>query len=233
MDNLISRRSFMQIAGAGTLGAGRIACGGLSLPTVFHAKETVDPYALTEEQKKLWYSKYYHETPDAPSEANLEALKAPMPIADAIQPDELEKLLDFQTPFKNGYALLDSGVAYAAMETVYTGVTADMYFWYRSWADKQEDQVLLYKMWFPSKHIQQIELPGATWAQEDIGCGPENVLMLQPVLLGECGLQKQLDESPQVIMAVGGSSLSLPCESSLDSRPLPSFLIHVYYTSEA
>ena len=189
-------------------------------------------YAMTEAQKKLWYAKYYHEVPAAPSPEILRALEAPLSPEDVIRPDELEKLLDFSKPFKVGYALLDSGVTYSAMETVFTGVTADMAMWYRGWADQLEDQELVYKMWYPGKHIRQIELPGATWAQEDIGCGPENLFITNAAGLDDLGLEKQLEENPQIVLAVAGSSLSLPCDCSVEAKPLPSFLVHVYYINE-
>lgn len=188
--------------------------------------------ALTDEEKELWYSKYYHETPTPPSEEVLNALKTPLSEEDIIAPDQMELVLDLDREFTTGYALLDNGATYVAVESVYTDVTPEMYSWYREWSSGLENQQLVYKIWNPGAHIIETSLGDVTWTKEDMGMGVLNLISTGGSTLEDKGVDPQLAENPQILMAGGSNSISWMAESNVEDTPLLSNILHVFYIND-
>ena len=208
-----------------------LLCIVLSVPALAAATEQ-ELTALTEEEQALWYAKYYHETPASPGESVLAALQSPMDAEDIIAPEDIAKLFDFETPFVSGYAVMDNGVTYSAVETVFEGVTLDMYRWYQSWSAAQENQQLIYKIWFPGKHVKQELLNGTMWIQEDIGMGIENIFATGTASLSSLGLSGLVENNDSILMAMVTKSISTLAAGTLDDNPIPSSLIHIYYVND-
>jgi 2,4-diacetylphloroglucinol hydrolase len=62
------------------------------------------------------------------------ALRQPMPLRDALRPDELSRLLDpTDAAARTGYCVLPDGTAYVASHTVFPGAIADMLAWWFWW----------------------------------------------------------------------------------------------------
>lgn len=57
-------------------------------------------------------------------------LEEPLEEDEAIQPENVEAVLDLDSEFPTSYALLESGYTYSAVETVYEDVSPGLFFAY-------------------------------------------------------------------------------------------------------
>ncbi len=132
---------------------------------------------LTKEQQQADAAKYYHETPTEPSEKILSSLDTPLEEENIVTLDNFNVLLNPDYEFRNGYAVLENGIAYSATETVFDGVTQEIYDFYYAWAAAQEDEELIYKIWYPGYHYTTTTSGSQHVIVEDTGAGPETIIM--------------------------------------------------------
>lgn len=104
----------------------------------------------------------------------LPALTRPMSTADALQPTDVNSLLDpGHHRIENGYCELPDGSAYVASRVHFPRATGEMYAWWFWWHSVEAAR---YTLWYPYNHISARPLnrdvltaPGLTHAQRYVG----------------------------------------------------------------
>lgn len=178
---------------------------------------------LTEAEKQNPASRYYHDTPTEISEAFLSAVATELTEEEMFYPNDVVALYDTSASFRNGYGVLANGVTYSAVETVMTGVTREIYDQYYSWANSQEDQTLIYKIWYPGYHYAQARTQNGLEIVEDIGQGQEYIQMLSGVG------NRSASGSPQVIETYMVNSVNTVLDTGAE---IPGVLLHVKYIND-
>lgn len=121
---------------------------------------------------------------------------------------------------------MENGIAYAATETVMTGVTQEVYDFYYAWTNAQNDSELIYKIWYPGYHYTTYTslTDGGMVVVEDIGCGAEKIVMsnIRGIDLPRGGSSGVIET-----YMVNGTITSLN-----GNRSLNSILFHVKYLNE-
>lgn len=188
--------------------------------------------ALNEDHANSEYARYYEEGAAEPDQKVLDQLNEPLADEDAIYPEEIEIAFELDTPFKSGYALLDNGVAYAGVETVYEGVTPELFGAYQTWKNGLDDQVLAYKIWFPGMHIEEKDIGTSRWMCENMGSGFIHLISVGTGDLEDKGIDPALSEDERILMTSGMNSIVLPVESTAEDRPYPSNILHIFYVND-
>jgi hypothetical protein len=104
----------------------------------------------------------------------LPALKRPMERADALAPEDVNKLLDpGYHKVENGFCALPDGSAYVASCVPFPGATGEMYSWWFWWHSVEPAR---YTLWYPYNHIAAhpvnravLTEPGLTHEQRYVG----------------------------------------------------------------
>lgn len=194
----------------------------------FDSYDTARLPELTEENRKKWYSKFYYsgrpELTDA--QKSLFAKGNTMDPKNALLPGSYD-LLAQKESFENdlGYCLLENGVGYGSTHTAMTGVSMEMFEWYKKL--RMVDQ-LSYMIWYPGSHYS--ELKGIT--VEDIGFGFSDFFMislLTPDMLGFTANPAEMDPRFACIM---GANTVIKNRVHPEIRPLASALFHYVRTLE-
>lgn len=193
--------------------------------------ETLTP-EISEEEKALPYSKYYEQGVVTPSDDILSQLECPLSDEEAIYPEDIESAFNLDDEFISGYALLDNGVAYAGVETVYEGVTPELFGAYQGWKNSLPDQVLAYKLWYPGMHIEEKDIGTCRWMCENMGSGFIHLIAIGTGDLEDKGIDSSLTEDERILMTAGMNSMVLPVESSYEDRPYPSNILHIFYVTD-
>ncbi len=147
-----------------------------------------------------------------PDPATLAALRAPIEEVAALDPSEIDRLLD-PAPLdaENGWCWTREHVAYVAVRTPMPGHTAQMWDWWFDWHPREDAR---YRAWFPEAHFgTRFEPPpkagakpfwGAThYPDEDIGLGRE-VVRIEFRRPSEYGFSSDALDDPRVATIVGG-----------------------------
>jgi hypothetical protein len=106
--------------------------------------------------------------------AILPALRAPMPIEEALSPGNVNALLDpGYHRVENGFCELPDGSAYVASHVPFPGATGEMYAWWFWWHSVEAPR---YTLWYPYNHIAAhpvdravLTRPGLTHEERYIG----------------------------------------------------------------
>ncbi len=151
---------------------------------------------LTEQQKKLPYSKYYFREMAQPNPKLMAELnKGPMDPDKALPIDDINMILDpGYHEVETGYCIMPNGMGYVAVNNVFPGVTIDMLRWWFVWHASGGN--LRYQIWCPAKHIgiavadqdrRKLHDPNIPLCEkfvdvdhfvvEDIGGGPEDIVI--------------------------------------------------------
>jgi 2,4-diacetylphloroglucinol hydrolase len=104
----------------------------------------------------------------------LPALRRPMDRADALAPEDVNKLLDpGYHAVENGFCALPDGSAYVASHVPFPDATGEMYAWWFWWHSVEPAR---YTLWYPYNHIAARPLnrdvltaPGLTNEQRYVG----------------------------------------------------------------
>lgn len=160
--------------------------------------------ALTNQELKAPYAKYYEQQLAEPNPRLMEILrKGPMDPSKALMPEDINKLLEEgYHEVETGYCVLPNGAAYVAVNNVFPGVTVEMINWWFAWHALED---LRYMLWFKPGHFgisisdedrqaildPQTEMTakfqGRThYVMEDTGGGPEDIQIqfLSPEQMG-------------------------------------------------
>jgi len=143
----------------------------------------------------------------------LAALRAPIDAADALDPADIDRLLD-PAPLaaENGWCWTPERVAYVAVRTPMPGHTAQMWDWWFDWHPREQ---VRYRAWFPEAHFGTSFRPprGAARAKpfwgavhfpdEDVGLGRE-VVRIEFRAPSEYGFSSDALADPRVATIVGG-----------------------------
>src|SRR5262245_38764685 len=119
------------------------------------------------------YAKFFTGQMFLPPQA-VAGLRQPMPLRDAVRPDELSRLLDpTDSGAHTGYCVLPGGTAYVAGRTVFPDATADMLAWWFWWFMVERER---YALWHPYSHVRadpvdasSLVTPGLTDEQRYVG----------------------------------------------------------------
>lgn len=185
--------------------------------------------ALTDEEKKSKYAKYYYLGPAKPSDENLlaasriqyleeEETYMPEKFAEIMNSSAIEKI-------RTGYRVMDNGVGFAVVRVKGSGVTDEkMQFFLDHFNPEGPD--LFYKIWFPGTHMRHY----FDTAVEDVGCGMELVKFLE-VLDGEkLNIPDSMPGKDEKCIAIsGGNGASYPLHQD---GAEPHYAIAVRYTRE-
>lgn len=149
--------------------------------------------ALTEEERKLSYAKYYDlpMTPIPPEK--IEVLQnGPMDPSLALKIEDRTRLFEpGYLPCEIGYCVMEDGSAYLANKTEMPGVTPEMFDWWGAWHGLED---MRYRIWDPEDHFyarQQmpervldpsVPMGKKNWGtvhivREDIGAGPDDLIL--------------------------------------------------------
>lgn len=116
---------------------------------------------LFEEEKKIWYSRFYDLPLEGIREADHEFLDQPMPVEKTVP---LERVLDFlkvkdeKEEVENGYCILPDGHSYVTCTQYYPEFTVDMLMWWFDFLNHRPKGMaigkgnLRYKIWCPPDH---------------------------------------------------------------------------------
>ncbi len=81
----------------------------------------------------------------------LPALAAPMDPAQALAPEEINRLLDpGYLPGETGYCVLPDGSAYVASKVPFKGVPIEAFRWWWWWHSVESER---YTLWYPHNHV--------------------------------------------------------------------------------
>jgi len=148
----------------------------------------------------------------APDADVLAALREPIDPALALDPAEMDRLLDpAPLPAENGWCWTPERVAYVAVRTPMPGHTAEMWDWWFDWHPRES---LRYRVWFPDAHfgtsMREPSRPaakpfwGAThYPDEDVGVGRE-VVRIEFLPPSRYGFSGDALDDPRVGTIVGG-----------------------------
>ncbi|MCD7948100.1 MAG: hypothetical protein LUG13_07400 [Oscillospiraceae bacterium] len=106
---------------------------------------------LTEDEKKIWYSKYHYQDMGEISEENLAALNAGPVAPELLLPIEKRSnlLLPGYQTVETGWGLLPDGTGLSCTNTFFPGATPDMLSWWFAWHPLED---LRYDIWCPNCH---------------------------------------------------------------------------------
>lgn len=165
---------------------------------------------LTEEERKISYSKYY----DIPLNQILPTYRQlirtyPIPCSAAIPPDRILDLLnEDQGDAANGYCIYPDGTSYNTHYAYFPHLTMDMVKWWYRWLGVKTKGApegcgnLKYKIWCPPDHgdygfTTDAEGKPCLWFTEshDMGGGaPMNATYRYPLTADDIGLTKEQQE---------------------------------------
>jgi hypothetical protein len=106
---------------------------------------------LTEDEKKIWYSKFHYKELGAISEENLAALNAGPADPYLLLPIERRDnmLLPGYQAVETGWGLLPDGTGTACTSVFFPDATPDMFSWWAAWHSLED---LRYDIWCPNCH---------------------------------------------------------------------------------
>jgi hypothetical protein len=198
---------------------------------------------LSPEEQSRTYAKYYRD-PVPPDPAHLAMMDAPCDPSKAIDPEQMNDLLDpgeLQTEI--GWCSLPNGAGFIANRNLYENVTAEMIDWWFAWHPLED---LRYRIWYPPQHAAialspesrgrildpDIPIREKNWgvthhATEDCNCGMENIdiTFLSPK---DFGFDMARWKEPYVSTFVGGFGWSGPANKTDRSIKAPSLMCHIF-----
>jgi 2,4-diacetylphloroglucinol hydrolase len=143
-------------------------------PVTYYPVSTQRQYQINREliQGKP-YARYFNGDLTLPSEL-LPRLQAPMPVGEALAPEDINSLLDpGYHSVESGFCELQDGSAYVASLVPLPGCTGEMYGWWFWWHSIESAR---YTLWYPYNHISVTPLnrdvltrPGLTHQQRYVG----------------------------------------------------------------
>lgn len=157
--------------------------------------------ALTEEERKSPYAKYFAGKPAEPDPDVREAIKPNRAIdpARATMPGDVAELVKNcgKREVENGYCVMPDGTGYATILTRNYDTTPEVEKVFESYNPEGD---LGYKIWFPGAHIRHLK----DGAIEDMGAGIMKINFYSPLPLTVFGIKdiKRLD--PDAIGFMGG-----------------------------
>ena len=135
--------------------------------------------ALTAEEKKSPYAKFYSEPVAEPAKEIMAALQ-PGKKFDcklALAPEDLNKLFMPGTlKVENGYTIMPDGTGFSVIHSKLPGVTADMEAFWKTWIASKDYNYLNFKATLPGMHFMYAN---PVW--EDFGWGPVSAQIKAPV----------------------------------------------------
>ncbi|MGI6072449.1 MAG: DAPG hydrolase family protein [Lachnospiraceae bacterium] len=159
---------------------------------------------LSEEEKNIWYSKFYYKgRAEIPEEYAAKLMKGnPMDPAKAMMPDQAFRLAEPGYDKDDfGFCLLPNGCGYGATRCELPDVTIEMYAWYKTL--RLIDR-LSYAIWYPGSHLSEVN--GVVI--EDVGYGPEKFQGVEGInwktLHFPCD---PAEKDPNYLGIIGGNSL--------------------------
>jgi hypothetical protein len=181
--------------------------------------------ALTEEEKKSPYARYYSGKPANPDPDVMEAIKPNHAIdpSKAIMPGDVARLVKNhgKTEVENGYCVMPGGTGYATILTRSHDITPEVEKVFESY---NPDGDLGYKIWYPGAHIRHLK----DGAIEDMGAGIMKInfyAQLPPIAFGIQDL-KSLDPDCIGLMGGGGRFKKLN-----DGEDVPfAYMANIHYS---
>jgi phloretin hydrolase len=148
--------------------------------------------ALTAEEKKSPYAKFYAEPVNAPAAEIIKALQPgkQMDPRMALPPEDLNKLFQPGTlKVENGYCIVADGTGYSVIHSKLPGVTAEMERFWKAWIASNDYNYLNYKAVLPGMNFMYAN---PLW--EDFGWGPVSTQVRTTVNpIATSSLPKQLN----------------------------------------
>ena len=148
--------------------------------------------ALTAEEKKSPYAKFYTEPVESPSKEILAALQPgkQMDPALALAPEDLNKLFMPGTlKAENGYCVMPDGSGYSVLHTKLPGITLEMENFWNQWVQSKDYNYVNFKATLPGLHFMYAN---PVW--EDFGWGPVSAQIKTTVSpISASSLPKQLN----------------------------------------
>ena len=180
--------------------------------------------ALTPEEEKSPFAKYYHRgiKPISPEQAQAFRENAPMDPAQAFMPQDYIRHMckPGYNPVENGYCVLPNGVSYTAALTRQDGITDEkMRFYNENFAP---DPDLFYKIWCPGAHLRHM----ADGAIEDVGRGMLCIHFIQLLGPKDLGIDNLQALDPGAISIDGSYAQAFPADGPADAEPLHITLIN-------
>ena len=168
--------------------------------------DPADLPALSPEEDKLWYSKFYYKGREelAPELAAKVAPGNSMNPENAIIPGKNIDLLTGPGHIESdfGYCLLPGGGGYGAGYCELPEITMEMYKWYRDFRMASSNR-LSYAIWYPGSHYSEFD--GKTL--EDVGLGLEHFEMAELLNSEKLGFtQKPAQVDPMYAGMIANSS---------------------------
>lgn len=190
---------------------------------------------LTEEEKKIPYSKYFYRE-EAQIDDDIQKIldsKTMMNPEDAILGDKINDMIEpRKIKVENGYCILPDGCGYISAYHKMIGVTYDMYKWWNSWWTSGENSNLKYKIWCPKHHYNS----GFKWNLETCGSGfPLEDVYIEEIFRDNperMGIDIEKMKGSKLVMVDGANATSRVLNGDYSVRPIPSVVAHFIYEAE-
>jgi len=158
---------------------------------------------LSEEENKLWYSKYYYKG----REELPEEIRKTFAVGNLLDVKEVLLLEKYELLTRSdyneadfGYCLMENGCAYGATRSKLPNISYEMLEWFKS---KCFTERIFYAMWYPGSHISEFD--GNTI--EDLGFGIEELERLGGLTWQDLGFnQNPADIDPSFLAIRGGNT---------------------------
>jgi hypothetical protein len=154
-------------------------------PVTYFPVATQRQFAMNRERiRGKPYERYFHGNLRLNDEV-LPALRAPMDASDALQPRDVNALLDAgYHRVENGFCELGDGSAYVASRVPFPGCSGEMYRWWFWWHSVEPER---YTLWYPYNHVSVrprdravLTKPGLTDEQRYVGTTHDVVEYIGP-----------------------------------------------------
>lgn len=189
---------------------------------------------LTEEEKKIPYSKYFYreETPINEEVKKIIENRIMMNPEDAILGDRINDMIEPEKiKVENGYCILPNRCGYIAAYHKMPGVTLEMYKWWSTWWTSGKDCNLKYKIWCPKDHYDSV----FKWSLENCGTGYLEDLYILDTFNNDperIGMDAEKKKKSKLAIVDGGNAISKVLNGDPSVRPIPGVVIHFIYETE-
>ena len=170
--------------------------------------KTTPPPPLTPAQEKSPFAQFYYEPVNNPSDELLAAIETQMPVEEALDFKDIERIFLDEPGIRNGWCILPDGTAFSSIETKMPDVTPENEAWWGQWMMDPAYDYLNYRIWMPGLHVSH-----AMPIIEDLGWGTVAITMFQPLfppVLLKGKDPKELNEN--FIMVMGASGYNVPVD---------------------
>lgn len=184
--------------------------------------------ALTEEESRSKYAKYYRRGAITPPLNNLKAAARGemLELSETYRPEEFAKIINSpaREKIRTGYRVLPDGIGFAVVRVKAPGLTDEKMQFFIDHYRPEGD--LFYKNWYPGIHMRHY----SDMAIEDVGCGMEVIQFVKFISGEDLHIYDDMpSKDPDFIAISGGNGIS---SSLYHMGNAPRYAMSVRYTRE-